>query len=136
MGRQNWDFTPNILGGSGFFKIPKSRVWVVLDELRCILNSNLLNQCSTISQGPNLKINDIIFAGMFWILKIKMETKESKRLPIECIFLTIKKKICIILGTKLRRKEIPMLINYLENTQNTQIKPIPSNQVTLGSHEQ
>lgn len=29
-------------------------MWVILDELRCILYSNLLDQCSTVSQGPDL----------------------------------------------------------------------------------
>ena len=32
-------------------------MWIILDELRCILYSNLLDQCSTISQGPDLKVN-------------------------------------------------------------------------------
>jgi hypothetical protein len=65
-------------GMSGFFSIPKSGVWVVLYELRRIFNSNFLNQCSAVSQGPDLKVHYVILARVLWVLKVRVKQRIQK----------------------------------------------------------
>lgn len=49
--------------------VPKSGVRIVLDELRCVFNPNLLNQGPAVSQGADLEVKYVILVWMFWILK-------------------------------------------------------------------
>lgn len=76
----------------GFFKIPKSGMWVVLYELRRIFNSNFLDQCSAISQGPDLKIHYVILARVLWVLKVKVRQGIQKDVFTVYIFPTDKIK--------------------------------------------
>lgn len=48
--------------------LPKPGMWIIFYELGRFLNPNFFNQCSTVSQRPNLEIDDVIFVRTFRIL--------------------------------------------------------------------
>lgn len=52
--------------------LPESWVWIIFNELRGIFNPHFFNQGTTVSQGADLKVNEVVFVGPLWILSNKV----------------------------------------------------------------
>lgn len=52
--------------------LPESWVRIVFDELRGIFNPHFFNQRTTVSQGADLKVDEVVFVGPLWILWSKI----------------------------------------------------------------
>lgn len=68
------------------YHLPEPWVRIVFNELWGIFNPNFFNQCTTVSQGADFKVDEIVLVRPLWILSSKCKTK----LSVE----TMKKYIC------------------------------------------